>query len=508
MFQAANITIENVEGSWEESSKIISGYIVYESKGSYHVNNGYDLAKVTFSGYPNFTFLYGSYAESSYDYMLVSPLDYSSAQNWNSSIFGGYLLSTSDKQSSSAPNLSYTFTNDGGEHFFYILYKKDGSVNSNADRGYIAFKQSNYLEIDVTSIVVNHRSQTKTISINSDQNWIINTDSDWIRLSESEGSGFKTVNITLDSNLNTNPRQGVIQIKSDTKSANVLIEQSAYDIIITTNSLIVEKNQTKSISITSELELSISYESDWFTCELSNEGIVYTISVTMTTTSDIPLESNILLQSGGIQRNLKITYIPLLPLFEFPLTSSTELIQGLIPYTERNVTFSDSGMFINSNDAALIYKSPQFNDVRSVYVETIFTATNGYEYMYIFSINDNDRSSSWLGIGRNNSSGKLQVTYGQLGSGYIDSTTDIPLALNTNYKIGIAVSSSGGVICINGNIYTFSTSYGPSALQYDLHVGGSWRQRTDGQRNIRGYVKNLKLYNKTLSSEELIQLTS
>lgn len=504
---AANITIENIKGSWGESSTTISGYRVYESKGSHHVGNGYDLAKVTFSGYPNFTFLYGSYAESSYDYMKISPLDYASAQNWTGSSSSGHLLSTSGKQSSDAPNLSYTFTNDGGEHFFYILYRKDGNVNSGTDRGYIAFRQNNYLDIDTDSIVANHRSQIKTISINSDQSWTINTDFDWIHVSESEGSGSKTVNITLDPNLSTNARQGVIQINSDVKSVHVSIEQSAYD-IITTDSLIIEKNQIKSISITAELELSISYESDWFTCELSNEGIVYTISVTMTTTSDSPLESNILLQSGGIQRNLKIQYIPFRPFFEFPLTSSTELIQGLTPYTERNVTFSDSGVFVNSDSAALIYKSAQFDNVLSVYVETIFTATNGYGYMYIFSINNQDNSQSWIGIGRNNSSGKLQVTYGQSGYGYIDSTTNIPLELNTNYKIGMALSSSGGVICVNGNTYTVSTSYEHNLLQYDLFVGGSWRQRTDGQRNMRGYVKNLKLYDKTLTSEELIQLTS
>lgn len=508
MLLAANITIENVKGSWGESSKTVSGYKVYESKGSYNVNNGYDLAKITFSGYPSFTFLYGSYGESSYDYMKISPLDYSSAQNWTGSSSSGHLLSTSGKQSSSAPNLSYTFTNDGGEHFFYILYRKDGSTNSGADRGYIGFKESNYLETNTDSIVVNHRSQTKTISINSDKSWIINTDSDWIHPSKSEGAGSKTVDITLDPNLNTNVRQGVIQISSDVKSVNISIEQSAYD-IISPDSLIVEPNQIKSISITSELELSISYEADWFTCELSNEGIVYTISVTMTTTSNTPLESNILLQSGGIQRNLKIQYTPLQPLFAFPLTSSTELIQGLTPSTERNVTFSDSGMFINSDNAALIYKSSQFDKVLSVYVETIFTATNGYGYMYVFSINNENNSKSWLGIGRNNSSGKLHVTYGESGySGYTDSTTSIPLELNTNYKIGIAVSSYGGVICVNGNTYTISTSYGPGSVQYDLHIGGSWRQRTDGQRNMRGYVKNLKLYDKTLTSEELIRLTS
>lgn len=141
----ANVTIENIKGSWGESSKTMSGYNVYESKSSYNVNNGYDLAKVTFSGYPEFTFLYGSYGESSYDFVVISPLDYVKAQNWTNSSYRGSLLSTSGKQSSSAPNLSYTFTNDGGEHFFYILYKKDSSVNSGADRGYIAFRQLNYL---------------------------------------------------------------------------------------------------------------------------------------------------------------------------------------------------------------------------------------------------------------------------------------------------------------------------------------------------------------------------
>ena len=144
---SANISIENIKGSWGESSKTVSGYKVYESKGSYNVSNGYDLAKVTFSGYPSFTFLYGSYAESTYDYVRISPLDYSDAQNWTGSSSNGYLLTTSGKQSSSAPNLSYTFTNDGGEHFFYILYRKDNGVNTGADRGYIAFRQSNYLEV-------------------------------------------------------------------------------------------------------------------------------------------------------------------------------------------------------------------------------------------------------------------------------------------------------------------------------------------------------------------------
>lgn len=253
-----NITIENVQGSWGESSKIVSGYRVYESKGSYNVNNGYDLAKVTFFGYPSFTFLYGSYAESSYDYMKISPLDYSDAQNWTGSSSNGNLLSTSGHQSSFAPNLSHTFTNDGGEHFFYILYKKDTSVNSGADRGYIAFRQSNYLEVSQEVFVLNHRTQTCNIDIDTDQTYNISVDFDFITYSTtSTGIAF-----TVNTNLSSNIRQGVITISSDIKTVSIQITQNAYDLLID-DSINVQYGSSTLLSIEAEQEIFIENNNDW-----------------------------------------------------------------------------------------------------------------------------------------------------------------------------------------------------------------------------------------------------
>jgi hypothetical protein len=77
-------------------------------------------------------------------------------------------MTTSGKQNSTAPNLSYTFTNDGGEHFFYIMYKKDGSVNSGADRGYIGFRQDDYLFASITEFSVSHVNSSTSFSISTD----------------------------------------------------------------------------------------------------------------------------------------------------------------------------------------------------------------------------------------------------------------------------------------------------------------------------------------------------
>ena len=62
----------------------------------------------------------------------------STYSNTSTSITSTYpLLTTYAKYNSSAPNLSYTFTCDNGEHFVWVSYRKDGSAHSYEDRGYI-----------------------------------------------------------------------------------------------------------------------------------------------------------------------------------------------------------------------------------------------------------------------------------------------------------------------------------------------------------------------------------
>lgn len=117
---------------------------IYKSDaGSYHIANGSSLAKITFTGYVKLTVSVRSWAEENCDYVTVSPLDFAGEFTRSSSQF---VASTKGSQSetfntdSMFLNVDYTFETDGGEHFFYVLYSKDGSVDSNDDRGYFYIK--------------------------------------------------------------------------------------------------------------------------------------------------------------------------------------------------------------------------------------------------------------------------------------------------------------------------------------------------------------------------------
>lgn len=131
--------ITNEHGSWVVSTKVKDGYNVYQSNDSYHIDSAFDYIKVQFSGIPDFTFLYGSYAESGYDYVVVFNLDAEINVSTNPrNITTNNAYSSKGYSSSSAPNRQGQFVNDGGVHFFYVGYGKDVSTSSNNDRGYIA----------------------------------------------------------------------------------------------------------------------------------------------------------------------------------------------------------------------------------------------------------------------------------------------------------------------------------------------------------------------------------
>lgn len=132
----ASVAVETTQ--WVETGETPDEALteVYKSDaGSYHVSNGASLAKVTFYGYTKLTLSVRSYAESNYDYVTVSDIDFSGTFTRDSAS----VLSTKGVQSSSEYT-DYTFTTDGGKHFFYVLYSKDSSGDNNDDRGYFFVK--------------------------------------------------------------------------------------------------------------------------------------------------------------------------------------------------------------------------------------------------------------------------------------------------------------------------------------------------------------------------------
>lgn len=123
---------------------------VYESFSNYNVGNKSAVMYIKIIGYTSFTIYIRSYAESSFDYTVAFNLDtYTPSKpltsNPSSSTFG-VKVHTSSKQNSGTTIGSYTkveYTGiDGGEYYICIAYRKDGSVNSGTDRGYVLIKKT------------------------------------------------------------------------------------------------------------------------------------------------------------------------------------------------------------------------------------------------------------------------------------------------------------------------------------------------------------------------------
>lgn len=141
----------NLNGQWEATtavpnpdSTLYDG--VYRSSSSYNVNNGVSIMYITIKDCSSFKMYIRSYAESNYDYVMVSQLD--QTINGSTSYSNTTLVKahTRGNQQSGTTLSNYTlveFTGiTSGEHTITVVYRKDGSVNSGDDRGYVLIEKS------------------------------------------------------------------------------------------------------------------------------------------------------------------------------------------------------------------------------------------------------------------------------------------------------------------------------------------------------------------------------
>lgn len=142
----------NLNGQWEATtaipnpdSTLYDG--VYRSSSNYNVNNGVSTMYIDISGYSEFTLYIRSYAESNYDYVMVSQLDQTITGSTTYSDTTLVKAHTRGVQKSGTTISNYTevkYTNiDGGSHRITILYRKDSSSHSGDDRGYVLILKNN-----------------------------------------------------------------------------------------------------------------------------------------------------------------------------------------------------------------------------------------------------------------------------------------------------------------------------------------------------------------------------
>ena len=151
-------------------------YDSYQSN-NHNVASSIATMKITVVGYTEFTVYVRSYAESTYDYVVVRKIGSAALTSWTAGSAyndSGTKAHTRSNQQSGTAIGNYTavtfttadgLTDDDTPHTFYIQYGKDGSTNTGEDRGYVLIpKEYNGRIVNSGSITVNTTSSNFTTS--------------------------------------------------------------------------------------------------------------------------------------------------------------------------------------------------------------------------------------------------------------------------------------------------------------------------------------------------------
>lgn len=133
----------DLNGQWVASPYTINGSTVYQSNSNYNVHNSYATMYINITGYDTFKVYIRSYAESSWDYVMISQPNQSitgSTSTTNTTLVKAHTMG--NQQGPDGNNISlytaveYTGLNYG-TYTITVVYRKDGSQSQNDDRGYV-----------------------------------------------------------------------------------------------------------------------------------------------------------------------------------------------------------------------------------------------------------------------------------------------------------------------------------------------------------------------------------
>jgi hypothetical protein len=108
--------------------------------------------------------------------------------------------------------------------------------------------------------------------------WNLNTSDSWITLSTNNGSGSSQVTATVTLNEGTS-RTGYITFTSKNKIVTCVITQQEYT-INAPSVVSISYNKPYTIALNSPLPISVISDSEWLTCEVVYDNLVYNLIVT------------------------------------------------------------------------------------------------------------------------------------------------------------------------------------------------------------------------------------
>ena len=131
----------DLNNQWQYSPLSLDGHIVLESFSNYNQHSSVSRMRIYLNGCETFNFKYYSDGESNFDYTIIGKLDTDlSSLNSNDVTSTTYTQYTTKGKQKQWLDATFTIPNDGQEHFIDVVYRKDSSANSGADKGYIAFE--------------------------------------------------------------------------------------------------------------------------------------------------------------------------------------------------------------------------------------------------------------------------------------------------------------------------------------------------------------------------------
>lgn len=158
--------ILDLNNQWELSTTVStpdSGLYdgVYQSFSNKGVNSTAAVMYVDIDGYSDFDLYIRSYAESVFDYVMVSQLDQTIDNN--TSYSNSTLVKAHTRGNQKPGNTIYDYTKvsftgiDAGQHRITIVYRKDSSSHSGDDRGYVLLLKNKNTsdEVNVITFTIN-----------------------------------------------------------------------------------------------------------------------------------------------------------------------------------------------------------------------------------------------------------------------------------------------------------------------------------------------------------------
>lgn len=148
----------DLNNQWQESTAYgdleQSQYNFYESFSNYHSGNGKASLIIEIDGFYTFSFYVRNNSESDYDYVVVNHLDDLTSPRWQPSTGDctaeqGCVYYTNKGKSSADQWYSVTFRDiPEGVHRILVTYGKDGSVDNEPDKGYVAIDKSYFCKTE------------------------------------------------------------------------------------------------------------------------------------------------------------------------------------------------------------------------------------------------------------------------------------------------------------------------------------------------------------------------